>query len=1340
LIVLLVINTINLIFVIVCIFKAYIKKNEIMKMNFTSIWVSGKFLLPVFICVLFFSAQQAESQNVFFVKTNGNDSNDGLSWETAFSTVQKGIDMSFGAGGSFEVWVAHGTYHPTDYLSDYFGQQSTGVYKSFIMYSGVNVYGGFEGVETTREVGVPGGRQLTGDDTWDYAYPTILDGSPDNSYHVVWFASNGFVSISYQGVSGVMIPQQLPQQTILEGFTIRGGFANIGIRVENSNDSKRRFTHLAGGGVAIVGNGEIHNCIIEENLAKYGGAGIAAFDGALVNQCLIRNNEAIGANFYLGLWEWPIGISFDYWRTDGAGMVAMGSEDNIATVSNSVISDNLGRANDNYPGTPSSLNNKTNNGGGIYLANGVMINSVVSGNNIVVNPSPYDDGAAASCGGGVYVFAKGLVENCEIYDNGFLTGSQNGAGIFMADYTQDATSYEDLVIRNSFVHTNRAGGGVAIDAQYSTIENSIVANNTGNGIYGYGNCRRLRTVNSIMYNNSAAGWGQTANANNRDNQLINSTVVRNSTGVAIGNTNNHVVRNSLVWGNNSNPATISNATVSYSAFSFTPPAGTGNIQIDTDNEIGPRFVNPTSSHGINQTDWLEADWRIQMGSQCIDMGDASLIPAQYITDLYGNGRVIGCNIDIGAHESLEGGPVISLGLNGYEFGQSFSTNVCVGEDILMTFEQGISGEFPITISWTINDDPGHPFSGENVELNNPGQVLFEGSASEAYYYFKITEISDATSCEGNPDIYEANITIDEPQIVITLNDINITDQQEIGVCDGQMVEMDFNNAVIGNFPFTLSWSVNGDSEHIYAGVEVIIENEEQALINEILPVGEYDFEFTYIEDGTGCEVSDLSDYAISLNVNNNPAVLFALNGVEFYEGHSEELCQGTNVEFSFAQAVQGDYPFTISWTVNDDIEHELSQQNIVVSGEEQILFSGTPEAGVYDIQITQITDANDCSPIDLSVYNAQLIINELPVLTCPSDVVIAENEPYTLQGAIPEGGEYSGQNVIEGVFNPDGLVNGVYIIIYSYSDPLTGCDNYCEFTISVEIPSTIQDIDIYDEVADIEVCYGTSEEDLISMLPDEISISDDQGIVHLVSLLWEIDSYDEFTADDYVATGTFELPPFIEQTEPETELIVTALITVNPEPEISLTIDGIDILNQEVFHVCYNQDIVEFSFDSAIQGNYPFIISWTVNGSLEHPLAGEDVVVEEPGQVLFNDFIPDVDQFLFQLIHISDTDGCEAELTEYSFVINGDICEDIAENSSQINIYPNPVKDKVFIENTGSDSFTKVSLICISGKTVVERNIITNYTEIDASSLSSGLYMLKIETEYDTIIRKIVIE
>lgn len=1314
-----------------------LKKNEIMKMNFTCIWVSGKFLLPVIICVLLFSAQLAKSQNVFYVKTDGNDSNDGLSWETAFASVQKGIDMSFGAGGSHEVWVAHGTYHPTEYLSDYFGQQSTDVYKSFIMYSGVNVYGGFEGVETTREVGVTGGRQLAGDNTWDYAYPTVLDGSPDNSYHVVWFASNGFVSISYQGVSGIMIPEQLPQQTILEGFTIRGGFANINIRVENTNDSKRRFTHLAGGGVAIVGNGEMHNCIIEDNMAKYGGAGVAAFDGALVNQCLVQYNEAVGANFYYG------GIfgfgAFDYWRTDGAGVVAMGSEDNVATVTNSVIADNLGRANDNYPGTPSSLNNKTNNGGGIYLANGVMINSVVSGNNIVVNPSPYDEGASASCGGGVYVFAKGMVDNCEVTDNGFLTGSQNGAGIFMADYTQEATSYDDLIIRNTFVHTNRAGGGVAIDAKYSTIENSIVANNTGNGIYGYGNCRRLRTVNSIMYNNSAAGWGHTANANNRDNQLINSTVVRNGTGVAIGNTNNHVVRNSLVWGNNSNPASISNATVSYSAFSFTPPAGTGNIQINTDNEIGPRFVNPTSFHGINQTDWLEADWRIQMGSQCIDVGDASLIPAQYITDLYGNDRVIGCNIDIGAHESPEGGPVISLGLNGYEFGQNYSANLCVGENIQMTFEQEIAGDYPFTISWTINDDPGHPFSGENIELNNPGQILFEGSASEAYYSFKITAITDGTACAGNPDIYGANITVSEPQVIIGVNENNIVESENMSICEGENLVMSFDEAVIGDYPFTVSWTVNGDSEHIYAGNNVIVNNEEQVMIDETLAAGEYVFAYTHIEDNTGCEISDLSEYAISLNVNSNPAVLFAVNGVEFYEGHSEELCQGTNVEFSFAQAVQGDYPFTISWTVNDDIEHELSQQNIVVSGEEQILFSGTPEAGVYDIQITQITDANDCSPIDLSVYNAQLIVNELPALTCPSDVVIAENESYTLQGAIPEGGEYSGQNVIEGVFNPDGLFNGVYIIIYSYSDPLTGCDNYCEFTISVEIPSTIQDIDIYDEVADIEVCYGTSEEDLISMLPNEISISDDQGIVHIVSLLWEIDSYDEFTADDYFATGIFELPPFVEQTEPETELIVTSVITVNHEPEISLTIDGIDILNQEVFHVCYNQDIVEFSFASAIQGNYPFIISWTVNGSLEHPLAGEDVVVEEPGQVLFNDFIPDVDQFIFQLVHLSDADGCDAELTEYSFVINGDICEDIAENSGQINIYPNPVKDKVFIENTGAP-LTKVSLICISGKTLLERYIITNYTEIDTHSLSSGLYMLKIETENDTIIRKIVIE
>jgi len=591
---------------------------------------------------------------VYYVTTAGSDVNNGLSWGTSFATVQKAIDIAFAnSANTCEVWVATGTYFPTKCLSDADGLQTANVYKSFIMYSGVNVYGGFYGNETSRGIGATGGRQLVSNGkAWEFAYPTILDGSSTLSYHVVWFGSNGFRSFSYSGIN-VQIPENLTSLAIMDGFTISGGFANLNITIENTNDSKKRYVHNAGGGAALVGNGELHNCIIKNNRARYGGAGIAMFNGARIINCFVLENEAVGARFYN---KGIFGIgAFNYWRTDGAGIVSVGDKTKFCFIEGSTIHNNLGRANDNYPGLPTATNNKTNNGGGVYLVYTTMINSIVSGNNIVMNPSAYAGGSSASCGGGAYIFKNGVINNCEITDNGFLTGSQNGAGMFIADYSQEATSYNDLVVKNSYVHSNRAGGAIAVDAQYSTIINTIVANNQSGGIAGYGNCRRSRTVNCIIYNNPV-GWSHSTSTKNKENTLINSTVVNNGTAISIGNTNSHKIHNCIVWGNGTNTATNA-TTVSYSAFSGTPPIGTSNIQLDVANATGPKFENPTSGRGLNVSGWENASWKLELNSDCIDKGNYALVSGISTTDIDGQPRLQGSFVDLGAYESPTNLPV-----------------------------------------------------------------------------------------------------------------------------------------------------------------------------------------------------------------------------------------------------------------------------------------------------------------------------------------------------------------------------------------------------------------------------------------------------------------------------------------------------------------------------------------------------------------------------------------------------------------------------------------------------------------------------------------------------------
>ncbi|HOT52053.1 MAG TPA: hypothetical protein PLI07_13810, partial [Candidatus Hydrogenedentes bacterium] len=103
---------------------------------------------------------------VWHVNVNSTaQSPDGVSWATAYRTIQEGIDAAFGAGGG-EVWVAAGAYNES---------RASNESNSLLLKSGVAVYGGFAGVETARN-----------QRDWA-ARATLIDGNTQGgrAYHVV---------------------------------------------------------------------------------------------------------------------------------------------------------------------------------------------------------------------------------------------------------------------------------------------------------------------------------------------------------------------------------------------------------------------------------------------------------------------------------------------------------------------------------------------------------------------------------------------------------------------------------------------------------------------------------------------------------------------------------------------------------------------------------------------------------------------------------------------------------------------------------------------------------------------------------------------------------------------------------------------------------------------------------------------------------------------------------------------------------------------------------------------------------------------------------------------------
>lgn len=207
----------------------------------------------------------------------------GTSWDNAYRTVD-GVSRALAASVSGdEIWVAAGTYKPT---------AGTSRTVFITLKTGVAVYGGFAGTETeVSQRSVSGNvTVLTGDLLGnDNGTTTNL---ADNSYHVV-------------------VGSSVATSAVLDGFTIRGGYANGatgsnydkggGILVlTNGNPTVRqcrfignRCTFGGGAGYIFGANGSFVDCEFTDNIGgSYGGA----FDtnGTTVRweRCLFRNNQA----------------------------------------------------------------------------------------------------------------------------------------------------------------------------------------------------------------------------------------------------------------------------------------------------------------------------------------------------------------------------------------------------------------------------------------------------------------------------------------------------------------------------------------------------------------------------------------------------------------------------------------------------------------------------------------------------------------------------------------------------------------------------------------------------------------------------------------------------------------------------------------------------------------------------------------------------------------------------------------------------------------------------------------------------------------------------------------
>ncbi|MFI5378410.1 MAG: beta strand repeat-containing protein, partial [Tepidisphaerales bacterium] len=191
---------------------------------------------------------------------------DGTSWGNAYADLQ----LALGAAVSGDtIRVAEGTYKPTS---------GTDRNKSFVMKTGVGIYGGYAGYGA----GDPDARGVA-------AYPSILSGdigttgsNTDNSYYVI-------------GGSGTT------STAVLDGFTITAGCGSSGAGMYNYSGSPtiRNCTFIGnsgtsnGGGMCNTSSSPtLINCTFGGNSAPYGGGMYNSSSNPTLVNCTFSANCA----------------------------------------------------------------------------------------------------------------------------------------------------------------------------------------------------------------------------------------------------------------------------------------------------------------------------------------------------------------------------------------------------------------------------------------------------------------------------------------------------------------------------------------------------------------------------------------------------------------------------------------------------------------------------------------------------------------------------------------------------------------------------------------------------------------------------------------------------------------------------------------------------------------------------------------------------------------------------------------------------------------------------------------------------------------------------------------
>ncbi|MCD4698800.1 MAG: T9SS type A sorting domain-containing protein, partial [Bacteroidales bacterium] len=306
------------------------------------------------------------------------------------------------------------------------------------------------------------------------------------------------------------------------------------------------------------------------------------------------------------------------------------------------------------------------------------------------------------------------------------------------------------------------------------------------------------------------------------------------------------------------------------------------------------------------------------------------------------------------------------------------------------------------LGWLLLDQTeGTLDAGNSDEIN----VTFEAADHEAGTYTAHLNISS-----NDPD--DPMITI--PVTLLVGDDIPNVDvyAEPADICEGESSQL-FADATGGSGNYTYSWT--SDPEGFTSDVQNPVISPE---VTTTYFVEVYDGVYTVVENTT-VDVSPLPEVS------------------ETPEGEVE-LCQNSaNTTYNTAETA---YALSYIWNLSPAEAGTISGGGIAGIVNWSFDFSG--EA------LISVKGVNDCGEGELS-DELTVQVNALPEVSINlTDSVCIYTPAFDLTGGSPAGGEYAGDGVDNGLFDPEVAGVGDHIITYTYVDN-NGCENFAETSIYV---------------------------------------------------------------------------------------------------------------------------------------------------------------------------------------------------------------------------------------------------------------------------------------------------